>query len=104
MSAFAAANDILFEDDNLSLAALWKAAGVGPGVLVRVVLSAPDEEIGFRETRLVVGTVILEVRTSDVAALTKGDTFTVGAAVYVVTGDPRRDDMHLTWRAEARQQ
>lgn len=104
MNAFAAANDILFEDENLSLAALWKAAGSGAGVPVRIVLSEPDEEVGWRETRLVVGAVILEVRSSDVAALVKGDTFTVGSAVYVVTGDPRRDDMHLTWRAEARLQ
>ncbi len=104
MNAFADANDILFEDENLSLAALWKAAGAGAGVEVRIVLSEPDREIDWRETRLVVGTVILEVRTSDVAALTKGDTFSVGSAVYVVTGDPRRDDMHLTWRAEARPQ
>lgn len=104
MNAFAAANDVLFEDENLSLAALWKAAGAGADVEVRIVRSEPDEEIGFRETRLVVGTVILEVRTSDVAALARGDTFTVGTVVYVVTGDPRRDDMHLTWRAEARPQ
>ncbi len=104
MNAFAAANDILFEDENLSLAATWKAAGAGAGVEVRIVLSEPDREIDWRETRLVVGTVILEVRTSDVAALAKGDTFTVGSAVYGVTGDPRLDDMHLTWRAEARRQ
>ena len=104
MNAFAAANDILFEDENLSLAALWKAAGSGAGVPVRIVLSEPDEEMGWRETRLVVGAVIIEVRMSEATSVGKGDTFAVGSAVYVVSGDPKRDDLHLTWRAEARPQ
>ncbi|HMT45517.1 MAG TPA: hypothetical protein PKE59_00220 [Novosphingobium sp.] len=101
MSAFAAANDMLFEDQNLSVAALWKDGGAGAGLDVRIVISAPDREIDWRETRLVTGTVIIEVRSSEVAEVSMGDTFTVGSTVYAVNGDPKLDDQHLTWRAEA---
>lgn len=104
MNAFAAANDILFENSHLALDAVWKAGGAGSGVTVRVVLSTPDEAMEWRETRIVAGAVILDVRMSEIPTLAKGDTFTVAArsATYVVSGDPRRDDLHLTWRAEAR--
>lgn len=104
MNAFASANDILFEDPNLGLDALWKAGGAGAGVPVRVVISEPDVEQDWRDTRLVLHAVILEVRMSEVATVAHGDTFTVGTAVYVLSGEPKRDDLHLTWRAEARRQ
>lgn len=104
MNAFASANDILFEDQNLGLDALWKAGGAGAGVSVRIVISEPDVEQDWRETRLVLNAVIIEVRMSEAANVAKGDTFTVDTAVYIVSGDPKRDDLQLTWRAEARRQ
>lgn len=104
MNAFSDANDILFEDDNIALDATFKVADAGTGTAVRVVLSTPDEQMEWREARLVVGTVILEVRMSEVASLARGDSFEVTSrsATYLVTGDPLRDDQNLTWRAEAR--
>lgn len=104
MNAFAAANDLLFEDDNLGLDALWRAGGSGAGVSLRIVRSEPDRAIDWRETRLNVATVLIDVRMSEIEVLSRGDTFDVGGAVYVVTGDPRRDDLQLTWQAEARLQ
>lgn len=102
MDAFAAANDLLFEDGNLSLSAVWRSGALGTGTPCRIVLRAPDQEMSWRENRMVVGTVLLEVRLSDVPALTRGDSFEADGAEYVVTGDPLRDELQLTWRAEAR--
>lgn len=104
MSVFSAALDHLFEDQNLGTDALWRARNLGAGIPVRVQFSAPDREIGWRQTQIVVGSVMIEVRLSQVSELARGDTFEIGAALYVVTGDPQRDDLHLTWRAEARRQ
>lgn len=102
MTAFTLANDLLFSDPNLSVPALWKSGGDGAGVPVQVILRAPDEEVRWNEARLVVGVVWVEVRMSDVPQLEKGDTFTIGSRVLTVLGEPRSDDLNLTWRAEAR--
>lgn len=102
MSAFAAANDVIFEDANLSASALWRAGGSGDPVSVRVVIGEPDQEVSFNRARIIVGTVLIHVRMSEVAALASGDTFEVYGALYTVNGDPSRDDLAMTWRAEAR--
>ena len=102
MSAFAAANDVIFEDANLSVPALWREGGTADPVSVRVVISEPDQEVSFNRARIIVGTVWIHVRMSEVAALASGDTFEVYGALYTVNGDPSRDDLAMTWRAEAR--
>lgn len=102
MTAFSAALDLMFEDLNMAEDALWRAGGAGAGVRVRIALAAPDEEVRWRETRLLSQAVIIEVRVSQVPWLAKGDTVEAAGTIYEVMGDPRRDDLGLAWRAEAR--
>lgn len=103
MNAFAFGVDILFTDPNLALDALWREDGVGAGVPVRVMRSAPDDVIEWRESRARVGTVFIDVRVSEAATLAKGDTFEIDGAIFTVTGAPERDTERLIWRAEARE-
>lgn len=102
MTAFSAALDLMFEDRHIAEAALWRAGGLGIGVPVRIFRAAPDEEVRWRETRLLSQAVVIEVRVSEVPVLAKGDTFEAVGSVYEIMGDPRRDDLGLSWRGEAR--
>lgn len=103
MTAFADANDILFEDPNLARDALWRAGGSGVGIQVRILTAEPDRDLDWRETRLVVGAVLIDVSVAEAPTLARGDTFELeDGAVLEVTGAPKRDDLALTWRAEAR--
>lgn len=104
MSAFDAALDHLFEDQNLAVDALWRLRGIGSGLPVRVVVSAPDRSLEWRQAQIVVEFVFIEVRVSDVEKLARGDSFEVDGVVYVVTGDPVRDELRSSWKAEAREQ
>lgn len=101
MSAFSAAVDVLFRDPHLSRAAQWRAGGSGPAVDVRVIMRAPDDVVSWRSTRARVETVFIDVRVSEVAALAKGDTFTIDGSTFVVSGAPERDSERLVWKAEA---
>lgn len=103
MTAFDFGVDLLFLDQNLALDALWRAAGAGAGVAVRVMRRAPLEVIEWRDNRVRVGTVLIDVRVSEVVTLSKGDTFEIGAVIYTVTGAPELDTERLVWRAEARE-
>ncbi|KPQ06195.1 MAG: hypothetical protein HLUCCA12_12155 [Rhodobacteraceae bacterium HLUCCA12] len=103
MNAFAASTDILFTDPHLSQAAIYRAGGTGAEVPVRVVRRAPDRLASFGEGRFVTDSVLIDVRTSDIAELAEGDTFEIDGALYEVRGAPVRDGRHLTWAAEARQ-
>jgi hypothetical protein len=103
MSAFVDANDLLFQDPNLARDAVWRASGSGAGVAVRILTAEPDRDLDWRETRLVVGAVLIDVRVAEAPTLARGDTFALeDGAVLEVTGAPKRDDLALTWRAEAR--
>ena len=102
MTAFAAAIDLLFADPNLGIDAVYRAGGADPGFPVRVILRRPDRISEFGETRIVAGTVVIDVRVSDVAAPPEGDTIEVDGAVYVFQGEPIRDVERLVWTIEAR--
>ena len=105
MDAFAAAVDDLFADPNLAVDILYRPGGVGDGVAVRAMRRAPDDEITLAETRLVTPTSMFEVRVSEVAAPADGDTITLGSAVFVIQGTPRRrDPLQLIWALDARPQ
>lgn len=103
MTAFAFGVDLLFLDQNLALDALWRAGGAGAGVPVRVIRSAPDDVVEWRESRVRVATVFIDVRVSEVVTLSKGDTFEISGVIYTVNGAPERDTERLVWRAEARE-
>ncbi len=102
MTAFAAAIDALFADPNLGLDAVYRAGGADPAVTVRVILRRPDRVGEFGETRIVTETLLIDVRVSEAAAPTEGDTFDVGGVLYVIQGAPIRDAARLVWTVEAR--
>lgn len=97
MSAFAAAAGVIFRDRNISVAAVWRAAGVPPDVPVRIVLRQPDVQTEFSDVRLQSGTLVLDVQARDVAVPAKGDTCTVGTAIYRVVNAPQVDGLGLIW-------
>lgn len=102
MSIFAQAVDALFTDPNIGREAIWRAGGGGAGVNVRVVFRAPDTVANFGGGRFVAQSRFIDVRTSDVATLVIGDTFEIGTNLYVVQGEPMRDDENLVWSAEVK--
>ncbi|MBI2718135.1 MAG: hypothetical protein HY245_11875 [Rhizobiales bacterium] len=101
MSIFAAAIDALFADPHLAEAALWRAGGLGSGVHVQVIRKMPDEIVSFGSSRAILPTVIIAMRGSEVAAPASGDTVQVGATVFDIIAQPRRDSLGLVWECEA---
>ncbi len=101
-TVFTAAIDALFADPNLGLDTVYRAGGADPPVPVRVILRRPDRAGEFDETRIVAETLIIDVRVSDVAAPSDGDTVEVDSTVYVIQGAPIRDAERLVWTIEAR--
>ena len=101
-SAFAAAIDLLFTDANIGREAIWRAGGSGIGVDVKVVFRAPDTTASFGGGRFVAQSRFIDVRISEVPVLAPGDTFEIGSTIYLVQGEPTRDDDNLIWSAEVR--
>ena len=101
MTAFAIAIAAQFADPNHAVAALYRAGGSGAGVAVRVILRSPDGFAGFGERRFRVETVMVKVRTQDVADPSAGDTFEVAGERWRVQGAPARDALRLVWSCEA---
>ncbi len=102
MSAFAFAVDALFMDPNMSVDAVYYPGGEAPGHPVRVMTRAPDRIASFGEGRFVAEAILIDVRTSEVAHLQRGDTFEIGERLLEIRSDPVRDTERLTWAAEAR--
>ncbi|MCA2992098.1 hypothetical protein [Gemmatimonas sp.] len=102
MTAFAAATSALFRDPNIALDALYRPGGIGIGVAIRVIRSAPDQVAAFGEGRFVTDTVLIAVCVADAPDLASGDTIEVNGLLFEVRGDPARDADRLVWSAEAR--
>lgn len=92
--------DQLFFDPVIGKAASYVPAG-GVGYPVRVILSQPDEIVGFGAGQLQATSTIVEVRVSDVAEPKAGDAVIVGEQTLVIQGEPRADRERLTWRLSA---
>lgn len=102
MTAFATATSALFRDPNIAVDALYRPGGIGLGVAVRVIRSAPDQVAAFGEGRFVTDTVLIAVRVADAPGLGPGDTIEADAVLFEVRTDPVRDADRLVWSAEAR--
>jgi hypothetical protein len=102
VSAFAAATDVLFADPHLARDAVYRPAGEGDGILVRVMLRRPDRIESFGETRLLTDTTLIDVRTTEVPMLSAGDTFDIDGDSYLVQGEPVRDSERLVWTVDLR--
>lgn len=102
MNAFAAAIDLLFEDPNMAVDALYRAGGAGSGTPVRVIRKAPDQLANFGDSRFVTDTLTLDVRVSEVPGLAVGDTLEINGETFEVRSEPVRDRERLVWSTEGR--
>lgn len=96
MTAFAAAVDVLFSDQNMSVAAIYIRPGDIPRD-VRVVLIQPDVAQDFGAARVSTDSMVIEARVSEVERPSRGDRFVIGDEHRVVQGVPRRDRERLVW-------
>jgi hypothetical protein len=101
MSAFAAAMAALTADPNLGNTAVWRAAGTGSGIPVRVLRSAQDVTSSAFATSIVQPTDVLTVAVDAVPAPEAGDTVTIGAEVLTVQ-HAERDATGVAWRVFCR--
>jgi hypothetical protein len=92
MKAFSDAVVDLFADENLGCDALYRAGGLGDGVMVRLILWDADERQAFIETQAIVRNVSADVQLREVANPAIGDTFAItGAATYRIKAKPMLD-------------
>jgi hypothetical protein len=101
VSAFPAAVDAVFADNNIGEAAIWRAGGVGAGVAVRVIRKSPDKIVGFGDSRAVMPSVLVDVRPSEVASPAAGDTVVIAGSVFDIIAEPTADTLRLVWSCEA---
>lgn len=100
-AAFRAAIDAIFRDANVAEDALWRAGGVGDGIVVRVIRKSPDEVVGFGDSRAVLPTVMIDVRASEIASPASGDTVEIETLMFEIIGTPVLDSPGLVWTCEA---
>jgi len=103
VTAFAIAATALFRDPNIAVDALYRPGGIGVGVAIRVIRSAPDQVAAFGEGRFVTDTVLIAVCVADAPDLASGDTIEVDGLLFEVRADPGRDADRLVWSVEARE-
>ena len=102
MTAFAAATEVLFADPHLARDAVYRPAGAGDGIPVRVMLRQPDRVESFGATRLASSTTVLDLRSSEVAEPEAGDTLELDGRTVVVQGTPLLDAEGLVWTLDTR--
>jgi hypothetical protein len=103
VTAFTAAAAALFRDPNMAVDALYRPGGIGSGVAIRVIRSAPDQVAAFGEGRFVTDTVLIAVCVADAPDLASGDTIEADGVLFEVRADPVRDADRLVWSVEARE-
>ena len=98
---FAEALNDLFADPHLGTDAVWRAAGIGAGIPVRVIVRQSDRIAEFGAARIAAATNICEIRKSEAPTLAEGDTLEIEGAVYIIQGEPMLDTTRLVWTVEA---
>jgi hypothetical protein len=102
VTVFAAATEVLFADPHLARDAVYRPAGAGNGIPVRVMLRRPDQIESFGETRIASSTAMLDVRVSEIAEPAAGDTLEVEGRTVVVQGTPILDAEGLVYTVNTR--
>ncbi len=69
-------------------------------VPLRVIMRAPDMFQKVGSSIIDTPTQTLEVKVADCPSLTPGDQFLIGTTTYTVQGEPRRDELQLTWMVD----
>lgn len=101
MDAFTAAVDALFADPNIACDARWRPGGVGAGTVVRIISKRPDQAANFGDSRVMLPTMLIDVRRSQIAAPASGDTVEIDAETFEVIATPVIDSLRLVWTCEA---
>jgi len=99
MSAFAAAMDAIFLDQNMAAEATWTPQGGAP-LPVRVIRKAPDEMTTFGAARILSDITIIDVRVSEMPSPNPGDTIIIDPDTFTIQGEPKRDRERLIWSLE----
>ena len=85
-----------------SLATLFGAlGGVGAGTVVRIISKRPDQVANFGDSRVMLPTMLIDVRRSQIAAPASGDTVEIDAETFEVIATPVIDSLRLVWTCEA---
>lgn len=101
MDAFSVAIDALFADPNIARDARWRPGGEGAGVVVRIITKRPDQTANFGDSRVMLPTMLVDVRRSQVAAPASGDTVEMDSETFEVIATPVIDSLRLVWTCEA---
>jgi hypothetical protein len=99
-SVFAAADAVIFSANNFGVAATYQAGGTGTATAVVVIRETPTADAAAFGVPVRAGSQIINVRVADLATVTKGDTFTIGAEVLTAQGAPALDAQGTMWRVE----
>jgi hypothetical protein len=100
VTVFAAMFETLFANADMAVDAVWRRAGTGAPVAVRLVAARPDEVFDLGGTRLRRNLSKFQIRQSELADPLEGDTFEIGADLYRVQGQPVADRDRLIWSLE----
>lgn len=84
MTVFDEMAETLHSDENLSRAAVYRAAGTGPELDLSVIFTRPTREAAFGETGAAVREIKARVRLVDVPAIARHDTLRIDAVLYRV--------------------
>jgi len=101
MSAFAAAMETLAGDANIGADAIYRAAGTGAPVSLRVARSTPDRLGDAFGTSIIQASDVLTVAMAVLPAIEADDTFTLGADLLTVQ-HAERDAAGIAWRVFCR--
>ncbi|MDE3038514.1 MAG: hypothetical protein KGJ21_08725 [Pseudomonadota bacterium] len=99
MSVFDTTIATLFADPNMATDATF-IPQVGANVAVRVIVRAPDVFQKMGSSVIETPTTTLEVKVADCPSILPGDQFLIGQTTFVVQGQPRRDELLLTWQVD----
>ena len=102
MDAYSAGVDLYFEDPHLGRSAFYRSAGTGAVIPVVVVETRSDSEASYGQARIVAETGVFDLRASEVATPTEGDTITFRGRTYVVSGDPVMNAARDVWTLTTR--
>lgn len=99
MSAFTAALDALFLDDNLADDGVYTPAA-GGAVSVRVIQRRKQEPTDVFSVGQVVNRLTADIRVSDISSAADGDALDISSTTYTVRNPQRKDSAGLIWTVE----
>ena len=99
MSVIDTAVATLFSDPNMATDATFMPQ-TGANVGLRVIVRAPDAYQKIGSSVIETPTTTLEVKVADCPSILPGDRFLIGQNTFVVQGEPRRDELLLTWQVD----